>query len=40
MFSLQRRRNFGERVLSIFLAKIMELSLVFMAAEGWGVKEC
>ena len=37
--SLQSRRNFGERVLSIFLTKMMASSLVLVAAQGWGEKE-
>ena len=42
---MQSRRNFGERVLSIFLTKIMINkikiipSLILMAAEGWSEKE-
>ena len=34
--SLQSRRNFGGRVLSIFFTKIMAAIFDFMAAEGWG----
>ena len=36
---MQSRRNFGERVLSIFLTKLWPPSLILMAAEGWREKE-
>ena len=35
----QSRRNFGERVLGIFLTKILAPPLILMAAERWGEKE-
>ena len=37
--SLQMRRNFGERELSVFLAKIWPPSLILMAVESWGEKQ-
>ena len=36
---LQSKGNFGERVLSIFLAKILAVIFDFNGAEGWGEKQ-
>ena len=35
----RRRQNFGERVFSIFLAKLWLPSFILIASEGWGEKE-
>ena len=35
----RRRHNFGERVFSIFLAKLWLPSFILIASEGWGEKE-
>ena len=37
--SLKSRYNFSKQVHSVFLAKIMALSLIIVTAEGWGEKE-
>ena len=37
--SLQSRRNFGERVLSIFQRQLWPPSLILMAVVSWGEKE-